>query len=268
MEKPLDQAIQCQELGAMFNLRSLDLNLLTIFEAVFELGTVSGAADRLALSQSAASHALSRLREACKDDLFIRGRQRLSPTPVAKAMYPAIEKALEGLRASLAEAGGFDPTRSRRSFRINIPHPLGPFYALDLQAAVATAAPGVALAFDTVSRPIGLEDSLRDGAVDLAIDWIPIDLGPFVNSKIFDDRLALVARSGHPSVNVGITIAELRKERFVAPHRRRDIEHLPHALREFYRLGLPEVLHVSELLEIPTLVASTDLLGIFPLRNF
>ena len=43
------------------------------------------------------------------------------------------------------------------------------------------------------------------------------------------------------------------------------MEHLPHALREFYRLGLPEIVRVSELLEIPTVVASTDLLGIFPL---
>ena len=45
----------------MFNLRSLDLNLLTIFEAIYELGTVNAAADRLALSQSTTSHALSRL---------------------------------------------------------------------------------------------------------------------------------------------------------------------------------------------------------------
>ena len=56
----------------MFNLRSLDLNLLTVFEAIYEVGTVSGAADRLALSQSAASHGLARLRDACKDDLFVR----------------------------------------------------------------------------------------------------------------------------------------------------------------------------------------------------
>ena len=85
----------------MFNLRSLDLNLLTVFEAIFELGTVSAAADRLALSQSATSHALSRLREACRDDLFVRARNGLSPTPVAEAMYPAIKHALDALRASL-----------------------------------------------------------------------------------------------------------------------------------------------------------------------
>src|SRR5580765_7077002 len=114
----------------MFNLRTLDLNLLTVFEAIYELGTVSGAADRLALSQSATSHALSRLRDACKDDLFTRTQQGLSPTPVAKDMYPTIKPALEALRATLAEASGFDPTRSRRKFRINIPHPMGPFYAV------------------------------------------------------------------------------------------------------------------------------------------
>src|SRR5262249_53060493 len=65
----------------MFNLRGLDLNLLTVFEAIYEIGTVSGAADRLALSQSAASHALARLRDACKDDLFVRVHQGFSPTP-------------------------------------------------------------------------------------------------------------------------------------------------------------------------------------------
>ena len=45
--------------------------------------------------------------------------------------------------------------------------------------------------------------------------------------------------------------------------RHQAVEHLPQALREFLKLGLPEALRVSELLEIPTVVASTDLVGIF-----
>jgi DNA-binding transcriptional LysR family regulator len=108
----------------VFNLRRLDLNLLTIFEAIYELGTVSGTADRLALSQSATSHALSRLRDACKDDLFVRANQGLAPTPVAQEMYPAIKQALDALRATLAETSGFDPGTSQRHFRISIPHPM------------------------------------------------------------------------------------------------------------------------------------------------
>ena len=247
----------------MFNLRSLDLNLLTVFVAIYDLGGVSAAADRLALSQSATSHALSRLREACKDDLFVRTGQGLSPTPVAEAMYPAIKQALEALRASLAEASGFDPAQSQRRFRISIPHPMGPFYALDLRAAAAAVAPGIVLTFDTVSRPVDLEDNLRDGIVDVAIDWLPVTLDPFVNTKLFDDQAVLLARSGHPSAHPGITIEDIRKAEFVGPHRRRETEHLPQALRELDKLIIHEVVRVSELLEMPTVVASTDLLGIF-----
>jgi LysR family transcriptional activator for leuABCD operon len=179
-------------------------------------------------------------------------------------MYPAIKQALEALRASLAEASGFDPAQSQRHFRISIPHPMGPFYALGLRAAVAAAAPGVVLTFDTVSLPVDLEDNLRDGVVDLAIDWLPVELDPFVNRKLFDDRLVLIARDGHPSAAEGMTIEDLRRAEFVTPHRRREIEHLPQALRELYGLQLHAVVRVSELLEIPTVVASTDLLGLMP----
>ena len=70
----------------MFNLRSLDLNLLTVFEAIYELGTVSNAADRLALSQPATSHALARLRKACSQSTGSRSaRSRHSPHEEARS---------------------------------------------------------------------------------------------------------------------------------------------------------------------------------------
>src|SRR4051794_32185376 len=248
----------------MFNLRSLDLNLLTVFEAIYEIGTVTGAADRLALSQSATSHALGRLREACGDDLFVRVSKGLIPTPAAQALYPVISKALVDLRRSLAEAAGFDPAQSQRHFRISIPHPMGPFYALRLRAAAAAVAPSVALTFETVSRPVNLEDHIRDGIVDIAIDWVPVGLDPFVNRKLFDDELVLVARAEHPSVKGNATLEDLRRLEFVFPHFRRELDRLPSSLRDFENLHLPEALRVSELLEIPAIVSATDLVGIFP----
>jgi DNA-binding transcriptional LysR family regulator len=248
----------------MFDLRKLDLNLLTVFEAIYELRNVSKAADRLALSQPAASHALSRLRGACRDELFIRGPNALSPTPTAKAMYPVINQALEALRTSLAEAASFDPARSRRHFRLSIPHPMGPFYALDLRRAMAAIAPGIVATFDTGSRTVNLEEALRDGIVDVAVDWLPIELDPFVNRKIFEDRMVLVARRNHPRVGIAVTIESLRKEEFIGLHRRREPSHAPQALKELDSQHFHEVVRVSELLEIPTVVASTDLLGLMP----
>ena len=103
---------------------------------------------------------------------------------MAKEKYPPIKQALEALRATLAEARGFDQARSQRHFHISIPHPMGPFYALDLRAALAAVASRIVLTCDTVSRPVDLEDHLRDGIVDLAIDWLPIESRPFVNNYL------------------------------------------------------------------------------------
>ena len=260
----LGLAAKVEEGHVMFDLRKIDLNLLTVFEAIYELGNVSKAADRLALSQPATSHALSRLREVCRDELFVRGPKALSPTPTAKAMYSVINHALEALRTSLAEAAVFDPARSRRHFRLSIPHPLGPFCALDLRRAMTAIAPGVVAAFDTASRPTNIEEALRDGIVDVAIDWLPIELDPFVNRKIFEDRMVLVARRNHPRAGIAVTLEGLRNEEFIGLHRRREPSHAPQALKELESQHFHEVVQVSELLEIPTVVASTDLLGLMP----
>ena len=140
---------------------------------------------------------------------------------------------------------------------------MGPLYALSLQTAAAAVAPDIVLTFDTVSRPVDLEDNLRDGIADIAIDWLPVTLDPFVNRRLFDDQVVLLARSGHPSAHLAITIEDLQKADFVTLHRRREIGHAPQALEDVSRLMGHEAVRVSELLEIPAVVASTDMLGIF-----
>jgi len=140
---------------------------------------------------------------------------------------------------------------------------MGPFYAIGLRAAVAAAAPSIVLTFDTVSRPVDLEEHLRDGVVDIAIDWLPVELDPFINGRLFDDRLVVIARRDHPSVRGNFGVEDLQKAEFVSLHHRRDADRAPPGIRELLTLGLREIVLVSELLEIPTLVASTDLVGIF-----
>ncbi len=68
------------------NLRQFDLNLLHLFEAIHQTGSVTAAADRVAISQSAASHALARLREQVGDELFVRTGRALVATPIARRL--------------------------------------------------------------------------------------------------------------------------------------------------------------------------------------
>jgi DNA-binding transcriptional LysR family regulator len=100
------------------------------------------------------------------------------------------------------------------------------------------------LRFDTVSRPIGLEDGVRDGIIDIAVDWLPITAKPFVNKKLFDDRLAIVVRCDHPGIGPRATIEELRNENFVGLHPRRQVEQRPQSLQRFARPGFRETVQV------------------------
>jgi DNA-binding transcriptional LysR family regulator len=245
------------------NLRNFDLNLLAVFEAIYELGSVSNAARHLGLSQPATSHSLSRLRDLCKDELFVRNRGALSPTPVAQAIHPVVSHALTTLRAGLSQSIGFDPATSERRFNVAIPHPFGPLYALHLRHAAATRAPRISIKFDTVTRPLDLDPRLREGEVDLVVDWLPIEADPFVNRPVFEDRIVLLAREGHPIARPGMTYEDMRQCEFVSIHHRRERQNMPPVLRTLVP-HLHETLLISELLEIPTVVACTDLVGIFP----
>ncbi|MGG5821994.1 LysR substrate-binding domain-containing protein [Falsiroseomonas sp. HW251] len=250
----------------MINLRSLDLNLLTVFEAVYEAGSITRAAERLALSVSATSHAMARLRDVCGDELFSRIGQGVQPTPVATRIYPEIRKALDLLRRSIAEARGFDPATSTREFAISIPHPLGPVWALAIREAALEAAPKLVLRFETRTLPVEQTERMRAGTLDLAVDWLPPADDRFVLRKLFDDHLVLVARAGHPRIGPDATAEAIRAECFVRGYRR------PGPLSNALTLvaaAADEVstdwrIEVSEALEIPLVVSRSDLLGYVP----
>jgi DNA-binding transcriptional LysR family regulator len=251
----------------MANLRSLDLNLLTVFEAIFEAGSISRAADKLALSQSATSHALARLREACGDDLFVRIGQGIAPTAVASRLYPEVRKALDVLRRSLSEARGFDPATSSRRFEVAIPHPAGPLWALAMSLACRAQAPSVVLDFDTRTMPADQAARLRSGELDVAVDWLPSEDDRFVNRRLFDDQLVAIARRDHPRIAAEASLDVLRQERFVSIYPR--ARHVPdyfQDMRQAYEdLDLDIALLVNEALEVPFVVLQTDLVGWIPL---
>ncbi|MBC7203648.1 MAG: LysR family transcriptional regulator, partial [Pusillimonas sp.] len=101
-------------------LKDIDLNLLLVFRELLVERSVSGAAERLGLSQPAVSHALKRLRQLTRDDLFIRTLKGMMPTPYASAMAEPVNQALELLYETLNQQSEFRPHESRRKFIIGM----------------------------------------------------------------------------------------------------------------------------------------------------
>jgi DNA-binding transcriptional LysR family regulator len=99
------------------NFRTLDLNLLRVFDVVMVERNVTRAAARLSMTQPAVSNALRRLRDAVGEDLFVPGSTGVTPTAHAQALWPAVRSAIDGLR-SVFDPQDFDPTRDERDFTL------------------------------------------------------------------------------------------------------------------------------------------------------
>lgn len=248
----------------MLNLRSVDLNLLPVFEAAYEERSLSRAAERLAMTQSAVSHALTRLRVLFKDPLFVRQARGVLPTPAADRIYSQLRGALGLVRQAVTDRRGFDPKVSERQFFITIPHPLGPMIALRLQERLAKVAPGIGVAASTRSRPIELERALREGRMDAAVDWLPVAGAGFHESVLFQDSLVVVARHGHPALRRPASKEVVKGGGFVILRPRVEGEHPLEGIREWQKLKLDIVLQVSEILEIFMVVSHSDLFGFVP----
>ena len=87
----------------MLNLRRVDLNLLTAFEAIFSERNLTKAANRIGMSQLAMSNALSRLRHLFNDDLFVRQGNTMQPTPRAQQIAQQVDQALGAVRECVGE---------------------------------------------------------------------------------------------------------------------------------------------------------------------
>ena len=125
-------------------LRNLDLNLLLVFDAVLRERSVVRAADSLAISQPAVSHALNRLRHALKDKLFIRTPAGMSPTPRAEQLALPVRRALNELQLAV-EGDTFDPSMAHRRFTIAVNNYAAVVAAGPILAAVRAQAPNVRL---------------------------------------------------------------------------------------------------------------------------
>src|SRR5512145_3122203 len=95
---------------------SADLNLLPVFEALLETGSVTAAAKRVGLTQSATSRALSRLRDTFGDPLFVRSGRGLVSTQRARELAGPLARTLGELEALLEGRARFDPATARRRF--------------------------------------------------------------------------------------------------------------------------------------------------------
>ena len=177
-------------------IRSVDLNLFRVFEAVMRSRSVSGAAAELGLTPSAVSHALSRLRRALGDELFVPGPVGMEPTPRALELAPDVQDGMQRLSAALA-VRPFVPGDAIRTFCIAASDYPTSTIIPPLLRRLAGAAPNVALRMFPGNR-LDAVRLLDDGRIDLVLGWIDEIPERMRHRLVLMEHEALVVRRDHP----------------------------------------------------------------------
>ena len=266
-----------QKLPSTPNFRTLDLNLLRVFDEVMAERSLTKAAKNLSLTQPAVSNAMRRLRETLGDDLVRRSGQGLEPTPRANALWPAVREALRQLQETLVPSP-FDPTTSTAVFVLAMADATASALIPSLLNIAERKAPGVCLRVVPLStrdpRPM-----LDKEAADLAIGLFPNVLSDltaraqsgaavsFEHQRLYDGEYVCVMRAGNPLAQGPLTLNRFCAARhMLVSFSGRPFGFVDEALAALHRQRRV-VLTVNQFFTAARVVAQSDLLTVLP-RHF
>ncbi len=198
------------------NFRTLDLNLLRVFDEVMTERSLTRAARKLSLTQPAVSNALRRFREAMGDELIKRSGQSMVPTPRALALWPAVREALRELQAVLAPSS-FVPAQANTTFVLAMADATAAQLIPGLIEIMDRDAPGISIRV----VPLTTRDPRRlldEEVADLAIGYFPAAFADltaraqageavaFSHQRLYSGEYVCVMRREHPLASEALTL--------------------------------------------------------------
>lgn len=258
------------------NFRTLDLNLLRVFDEVMAEGSLTRAARNLSLTQPAVSNALRRLRETLGDELVQRSGQGMAPTPRARAIWPAVREALAQLQSSLIP-NEFVPAEANTSFVLAMSDASAAELIPGLTETLEKQAPRVTLRV----VPLTTRDPrsmLDEEACDLAVGYFPSMLAdltartqsgepqPFFHQRLYTGEYVCVMRKDHPLAQGPLSIdAFCAARHMLVSFSGRPFGFIDEALATLGRERFV-VLTVNQFFTAARVVANANLLTVLPLH--
>jgi DNA-binding transcriptional LysR family regulator len=190
------------------NLRSVDLNLLTVLDALLEERNVTHAAERLGMSQPAVSRALARLRALFQDALLVDGAGGYLLSSRAADLVPALRRTMSGIGGML-ESPAFDPANATGRLRLVTPDLYAAVMAPPLLAILSREAPGLDVEF--IAPDPTVVDRLESDDIDAILGVIDDAPAGVRRRRLFDDGYVTILRAGHPTAEESLTL-----DRFLA----------------------------------------------------
>ncbi|WP_174888866.1 transcriptional regulator LeuO [Candidatus Williamhamiltonella defendens] len=192
------------------HLRNVDLNLLTVFDAVMQMQNVTRAAHSLGMSQPAVSNAVARLKVMFNDELFVRYGRGIEPTLRARQLFGPVRQALQLVHNELPGAG-FEPKTSTRLFNLSICSPLDVRLTAQILNRIKQSAPNIQLVISSYLND-NIEHQLRYQETEFVISYSEFERSDFHQIPLFNDELVLAVSKNHPRIGDTISSDDLFNE--------------------------------------------------------
>ncbi len=257
--------------------KTLDLNLLRVFDEVMSERSLTRAAHKLSITQPAVSNALRRFREAVGDDLIKRSGQEMLPTPRALALWPAVREALRQLQVVLMPST-FEPSAASTTFILTMADATAAELMPRLIEVLDQDAPGVSIRV----VPLVTRDPRRllaDEEADMAIGYFPATFADltaraqageavaFAHQRLYSGEYVCVMRRDHPLAQAPLTLDLYCAARhLLVSFSGRPFGFIDEALAQFGR-DRRIVLTVNQFFTAGKVVANSNLLTVLP-RHF
>ena len=241
---------------------NFDLKLLAIIGELHRTRSVSQAAERLALSQSAISMSLAKLRKHFNDPLFVRTSTGMEPTPHAIQLIGILGQAESLLQTAFGHSVVFDPCTSDRVFHIQSTDIAQVTLMPELMRHLKKAAPLVRIDLQRIAP--ATPKLLESGELDLAVGFIlPMGAG-FCQQRLFKERFVCALRSDHPRVGNTLTMKRFEAESHLAVATSGTGHSIVEKTLEAKRIRRRVSVTVPSFLGIAPIITSSDYLVILP----
>lgn len=187
-------------------LAALDANLLVALDALLQDASVTQAARRIGVTQSALSQTLARLRTQFDDPLLVRVGRRMELTPFASRIQGRLRRAMTELEGVVGDRPHFDPKTESRRFVVAAVDYVSTVTVPPLQRALSKKAPHADLAVHALGAR-SIADRLEQGLVDLYLGVDGAAERGLRMETLFTDSLVVVVRHGHPLAKGRLTAA-------------------------------------------------------------
>jgi DNA-binding transcriptional LysR family regulator len=194
--------------------KGLDLNLLVAMDILLAECSVSRAAERLHISQPAASAALGRLRDYFGDDLLVQHGKRMIPTSYADSLAPEIRRILGSVDSIIQMSSEFDPGKSKRVFRLMASDYIAAVLIGPAIQRLAEIAPGIQLDIRLPSEQVGLE--FERGEIDLVLTPEEYISPSHPAELLFEEQHVVVGWAGNALLSAPLTIDDFLDSAHVA----------------------------------------------------